>query len=492
VASGVGPVIDDRQPLGRRPLAGGGSLLRWIVPLAIGGLILLAPVPSGLSLAAWRYTALFVFVVVGLITEPVAAPVMGFIGLCTAAVCQLVAPTPAASVRWALSGFSNDVVWLVFSATTFALGYEATGLGRRIALALVKHLGGSTLGLGYAIATADLVLAPFMPSNTARSAGTIFPVVKNIPPLYGSTPAVNPRAIGGYLCWTAFAATSVTSCMFATALAPNLFAAELARKIAGVEVGWMAWMTGILPVGLFLFVLTPAVTYVIYPPAVKRGPEVVGWAAAELAAMGGVSRREATMALLAVAALLGWILGGAVMSPVIVSLIVISLMVITGVVTWNDVIANKAGWNVLVWFATLVAMADGLNQVGFLTWIAQRSAAGLAGLPVLATAILLIALFFVLHYLFASTTAHATAVLPAFLAAIVAVPGMPVRPVVLTLLYSVGLMGVLTPYATGPAPVWFGAGYISTRDFWKLGAVMGALFLLALTALELPYLLYVR
>ena len=35
---------------------------------------------------------------------------------------------------------------------------------------------------------------------------------------------------------------------------------------------------------------------------------------------------------------------------------------------------------------------------------------------------------------------------------------MPVKAVVLTMLYSVGLMGVLTPYATGPAPVWFGAG----------------------------------
>jgi len=167
-------------------------------------------------------------------------------------------------------------------------------------------------------------------------------------------------------------------------------------------------------------------------------------------------------------------------------------MVITGVVSWDDVIANKSGWNVLVWFATLVAMADGLNQVGFLTWIAQRSAAGLIGLPVVATAVLMIGLFFVLHYLFASTTAHATAVLPAFLAAIVAVPGMPVRPVVFTLLYAVGLMGVLTPYATGPAPVWFGAGYISTRDFWRLGAMMGALYLFALTAIELPYLLYVR
>jgi len=53
-------------------------------------------------------------------------------------------------------------------------------------------------------------------------------------------------------------------------------------------------------------------------------------------------------------------------------------------------------------------------------------------------------------------------------------------------------MGVLTPYATGPAPVWFSAGYIPTRDFWKLGGLMGALYLLGLLAIELPFLLYLN
>jgi L-tartrate/succinate antiporter len=230
----------------------------------------------------------------------------------------------------------------------------------------------------------------------------------------------------------------------------------------------------------------------VYPPRIKRGPEVVTWAAAELRSMGPISRREVTMAALAIGALVGWIFGGALVAPVIVSLIAIVVMVMTGVVTWNDVIGNKAAWNVLIWFGTLFTMADGLNHLGVPGWIAQRSAASLVGWSAVTIAVLLIALFFVLHYLFASTTAHAAAVLPAFLAAIVAVPEMPVRAVVLTILYSVGLMGVLTPYATGPAPVWFNAGYIAPRDFWKLGAITGAMYLLALLAVALPYLLYVN
>lgn len=461
---------------------------RWLAPLACGGLLWALPAPAGLTPAAWHYTAVFVFVVVGLIAEPMPASVIGLIGLSIVASLQLVGSTPAEALRWALSGFSNDVVWLIFAATTFALGYEATGLGRRIALLLVRALGRSTLGLGYAVALAELLLAPFMPSNTARSAGTIFPIVRNIPPLYGSTPAQNPRAIGAYISWVAFATTAVTSAMFVTAMAPNLLATQLAQRIAGVEITWTGWMFGILPLGLLLFVLTPLVTYLVYPPAIRRAPEVVAWAADELAGLGRISRRELTMGVLAVIALVCWILAGRFIAPATVALGVVSLMIVTGVITWNDVVGNRQGWNVLVWFATLVAMADGLGQVGFLGWFAGRSAAMLSGFPATVIGVGLVAIFFLSHYLFASTTAHTTAVLPPFLAVVVSIPGLPVDAIVRTLVYSIGLMAVLTPYATGPAPVWFSAGYIGARDFWKLGGLMGALFLAGLVGVALPYL----
>ena len=73
-------------------------------------------------------------------------------------------------------------IWRIY----FALGYEVSGLGRRIALFLVKFMGKRTLTLGYAIVIIDILLAPFTPSNTARTGGTVFPVIKNLPPLFKS------------------------------------------------------------------------------------------------------------------------------------------------------------------------------------------------------------------------------------------------------------------------------------------------------------------
>ena len=134
---------------------------------------------------------------------------------------------PRAALSWALSGFANTTVWLIFGAFMFALGYEKTGLGRRIALLLVRAMGRKTLTLGYAVTIADLALAPFTPSNTARSGGTIYPVIRNLPALYDPAQRSSMRRMGSYLMWVAIAATCVTSSMFLTALAPNLLATEL-------------------------------------------------------------------------------------------------------------------------------------------------------------------------------------------------------------------------------------------------------------------------
>jgi L-tartrate/succinate antiporter len=164
-------------------------------------------------------------------------------------------------------------------------------------------------------------------------------------------------------------------------------------------------------------------------------------------------------------------------------------MLLTRVLSWRDVVTYAEAWRVFVWFATLVTLAEGLARTGFLAWFAARAAAGLPRVPVAVMLGLFVAIFFVAHYMFASLTAHATALLPVFLAAGSAIPDLPARPLALLLCYAIGLMGVLTPYATGPAPIFFGSGYITRGAFWALGAAFGAFFLLVFVGLGIPWLL---
>jgi len=467
------------------------SYWRAIVPVLIGIAICLIPVPQGLQPKAWYYFALFTAVIVGLILEPIPAGAIGLIGVTLAGSLLIVAPKPADSLRWVLSGFSNGTVWLIFVAYMFAMGYEKTGLGRRIALNLVKLLGKKTLGLGYAIAIADLILSPFTPSNTARSGGTIFPIIKNIPPLYGSLPGETARKIGSYIMWTALACTCVTSSMFITALAPNLLALDLVNKTAKVSITWTEWFVGFLPVGLLLFLLVPSLVYKIYPPTVKMSEDVVVWASQELSKIGKITRKELIMALLAIYALTLWILGSSWFDATIVALMVLGLMILTGIVKWDDVLNYTQAWNVLVWFATLVTLADGLRLVKFLDWFATITAGAMKGMPVVMVEASFVAIFFIVHYMFASLTAHTTALLPVFLVAGMAVPGMPVKLLAMMFCYTLGLMGIITPYATGPSPIYYGSGYIERKDFWILGLIFGLIFLIVFLVVGYPYMRWV-
>jgi L-tartrate/succinate antiporter len=478
---------------------------RALAPVAVALVIALLPAPTGLPQHAWYFFAIFAGVIAGLMLEPLPGGAIGLLGVTLVAVLSpyvLFAPAELAkpgfkaanaSLGWALSGFSNGTVWLIFGAFMFALGYEKTGLGRRIALHLVKAMGKRTLTLGYAITIADAILAPFTPSNTARSGGTIYPVIRNLPALYESKPNdPSARRIGSYLMWVAIAATCVTSSLFLTALAPNLLALELVKKTAKIDIGWTQWFVAFAPVGIALLVLIPLVAYWIYPPEVKEGEEVPRWAGEELRQMGGLTGREITLAVLVLIALALWIFAGEVVNPTTAALVVISLMLVTKVVSWEDITENKAAWNTLAWFATLVALADGLNRVGFVKWFADGVASSMTGFSPFAAMIALVLVFYFTHYLFASITAHVTALLPVMLAVGTTISGLDMAQFSLLLCLTLGIMGMLTPYATGPSPVYYGSGYLPSRDYWRLGAIFGLLFIAAFLVIGLPWMAMIR
>ncbi len=463
-------------------------LVNTLPPLAVWVLLLATPSPQGLAPSAWHYFAMFAAVIVGLILEPVPGSIIGLLGVSVAAAFQLVGAGPADSVKWALSGFSNSTVWLIFVAYMFGLGYEKTGLGRRIALTLVRFLGKKTIGLGYAVALSDLCLGPFMPSNTARGGGTIYPIIKNIPEIFGSYPGETARKMGAYLMWTGLATCAVTSTLFLTANAPNLLGLELIGKTLKIGISWREWFLGILPLGALFLVAVPLLTYVLYPPEIKSSKEAGSWAVAELAKMGKVTRKELLMAALAFIALVLWIFAGSWMDATMVAIAVLVVMVLTKVITWDDLLGYRQAWNMLVWFGTLVALADGLKIVGFLNWFAGATSGLMTGLPILWIVVLMVAVYYLVHYMFASLTAHATALLPVFLAAIAAIPDMPLKLAAMLLCYTSGISSMLTPYASGPSAIYYGSGYIDRKDFWRLGATFGFIFLSLFLLLGVPYL----
>lgn len=94
----------------------------------------------------------------------------------------------------------------------------------------------------------------------------------------------------------------------------------------------------------------------------------------------------------------------------------------------------------------------------------------------------LIAAFYLLRYFFASATAYTSALAPMMIAAAMAIPGISLPVFCLMVGAAIGLGSILTPYATGPSPIYYGSGYLPTADYWRLGAIFGAVFFVLLIA----------
>src|SRR5438046_528628 len=123
---------------------------RWLVPLALGGAIWLMP-HAGFDARSWGLLCLFAVTIAGLITRPVAAGVLMIAAIAGGALLRLF------TIQDGLSGYANVTVWLILAAFLFARGLIVTRLGERIAYRVVTAIGGSALGLGYAMVIADLV-----------------------------------------------------------------------------------------------------------------------------------------------------------------------------------------------------------------------------------------------------------------------------------------------------------------------------------------------
>ncbi len=442
------------------------SLIRWMVPLAVLGCLWGIPTPEGLSAQAWHIFAIFVATIVGILSSPISSGALMWIALAVATLTQTL------TVKDALSGFASGTVWMIFSAYVLSLGFVQSGLGRRIAFKMLSLFGGSSLGIAHALSLADLVMAPAMPSVTARSGGIVLPVAKSINAVMGSQPGETGKKIGDYLIMTCFQITPITGALFLTGMAANPLAAKLAHDALGVELTWGGWFwAALVPAGL-CFVLLPLVTQFLLRPTFRKTPEAKTMGREELAKMGPMSRTEKLVGTGFLLALIGW--GTSLLTGIdatTVGLGLIAFLFATGAVQWKDVLADKAAWDTVIWFGAIISLAGGLTKFGFVKWLSALFAGALAHYDAMTAFVVLGLGYIYLHYLFATASGHVAALYVPFAAVAIGAGAPPMMVAACFAIFS-NLMWGITEYAGGPGPIYFGQGYFDRVRFYKINAVI--------------------
>ncbi|MBK5145217.1 anion permease [Budviciaceae bacterium BWR-B9] len=453
------------------------KMWKLLLLIAIPIIIALIPTPAGLPPIAWLLFGLYLAAIVGLVLKPYSEPVILLATIAATAVVIGLYGGKDIKISEVLKGYSSGTTWLVFAAFTLSAAFVITGLGKRISYILIGKLGGTTLGLGYVTAILDLFIAPATPSNTARAGGIVFPIINSVSVALGSDPNDSPRKAGHYLMVNVYMVTKTTSYMFLTAMAPNALALAMMADILHIKLSWAGWALAAAVPGLIMLAITPYLIYKMYPPELKKvnNKEI---AAEGLEKLGPMTLREKLLGVIFVLALSGWIGADFIgIDASTVALCVMAVTLILGVVTWDDVLKNKGGWNTLIWYGGIIGMSGVLTKAGFFAWLATFMGEHLTFGDHAMTALFVIMFISVaIRYLFASGGAYVAAMVPVF-ATVGMVAGAPPMLLALGLLFSNSYGGSLTHYGGAAAPIVFGAGYNDIRSWWIIGGVIAFLSL---------------
>ena len=463
---------------GRRKLIAGGTIV------VAASAVWFSPVPDGLTAPAWHLFALFAAAILTVVVDALPILTASLAAVSIAVLTGTLAPASA------YSGFANGTILLIVVAFLVARAVVKCGLGQRIGYAVVSLFGRSTLGLSYSIFLVDALIAPAFPSNTARS-GVLYPLTVSLGEAAGASPS-DParRRVGAFLMFSGIASLSVSSALWLTAMAANPLGAEIAKPL-GVTIGFGSWLLAASVPTLAAMVLLPLLLYKLIRPEVTSTPEAPAAAKKSLAALGRLSRDERIVTVTFVAMVALWAASATLhIDPTAVAFAGLCVFLASGVLTLSDIAKEGDVLAIYLWFAILFTMSDQLNELGFMGFLGQKLAGGLAGVVPWLAAIVIVLAYIALHYLFVSQTAHLLALFGVFLGVGVKL-GLPAAPLAFLLLFATNFFSALTPQASSANLLFAGSGYLSQGEMYRLGAITTLASLVVYLVIGIPWLMLV-
>ena len=445
------------------------------IVLLVGACALLAsailPAPAGMSREAFIVAGLVICMAAWWMTEALpltATALMPFIVLPFAGVMDAKATA---------SAYYSDILFLLLGGGFIALAIERTGLHRRLALAILRALGGrgGQTGLLLAFMIAAAILSMLI-SNTST---TLIMTPMAVAVLAGGGIAADDREglAGALPMGIAFAAT-IGGLGTLVGSPTNAIAVGLLDTMIGAKISFAEWSLYGFPIVLLGVPL--AAFLVARVQQVARHPFDVGAARAAVEddlPMGSAERRlmlvvgvtfVAWMTRLLLAPYLpagAWTDGTI---AIIASLVLFLLPDGTGrpLLVWEE--ANRAPWGVIMMFGGGLALAAGMSASGLADWL------GNALLPLEAFPLLLVALavvaMVVLITEFASNVATATGIIPVIAALVVA---LGVDPILLAMPAALAASwGFMLPAGAGPNAIAWSTGHIRIDRMVKAGLLL--------------------
>ena len=445
---------------------------RFALCIAFASLLWTIAPPTGLSLSGWRVLVVFIATIIGFILRPLPMAPLVLISLSTLVIADTLSDASYISLNTAFSGFSNSTTWLVVSAILISGTIIRTQLGTRLALLCFAFFGRSSTGLGYAACVTELLLAPFIPSNTARGGGILAPVIRGINETLAKQTNATSSSTSRYLIATAAHANLITSAMFLTAMAANPIVAQLSEEIYNLPFTWTRWFVGGIVPGLCGLLLLPLFLGLLFPNREQDIHAAHHRAKDSLAQLGSIRRDEIILVIIFAAMILLWITNPWHKLPTtLVCMGGLVAILVFRIDDWIAMAGQADAWDTLVWLGGLLTMATALKEHGVVQYFSDMAKMEFTHFHPLLAGVLLAIIYFYSMYGFSMLTGHIIAFAGAFLlvAQQAGTPGLLMVPLIA---YLSSLCGCLTNYSTGPLIIYFNQGHISPVQWFRTGFIV--------------------
>ncbi|MDZ4672826.1 MAG: DASS family sodium-coupled anion symporter [Gemmatimonadota bacterium] len=463
-------------------------------PLAFA-LILVAPVPEGLTPIGLRTGAVVALMAIWWVTEAVPIPVTALLPL---ALFPLLGILDMAATA---APFANELIFLFMGGFFIAAAMERSGLHRRVALAIVHAIGTSPsrLVLGFMLATAFLSM---WISNTA-TATMMLPIAIAVAEMLKPADRVGPYEFGIALMLGIAYGASIGGISTLIGTPPNAILAAAAQEVLGIQIGFGEWMLVGLPVAIVMLPLTwLALVKVLYPPR-----DLVGGAddliRQERTRLGPVSRAERIVGVVFLATALAWIFRtpkdlGSVVIPGITSfapwvqdstiamaaallLFSIPLDLRKGefILDWSA--GRRIAWGVLILFGGGLSLARAMEQSGLAAWIGSF----VTVLDTVPHWVLIVGVVTLVVFLteITSNAATTTMAMPIMAGAGLAL-GVPPMMLMTTAALAAS-MAFMLPVATPPNAIVFSSGYLTIPQMVRAGLLLNLIAIVVVTLVGL-------
>ena len=469
-----------------KPANDNGARSRWrlVAVLAVGAVIWASPTPAALDPRAWHLFAIFLATIIAVLIDAMPILTASVLAIAIAVLSGTLTPTEA------YSGFSQSFLLLLIIAFLVAQAVVNSGLGQRIAYAIIIRLGQSTLGLAYSLIITDLLIAPAFPSNTARS-GVLYPIHYALARQSGSRPEDDTQGrMGSFLMMAGMTGLTVSSAMWMTAMAANPAGAGIATQ-SGIPVSFGSWALAASVPSLAALLIVPYLLYRIFPPGVRHTPEAPAAAAEALRAMGPMSRQERITAITFAGMITGWALSASLgINTAAIAFLGLGVLMLTNIFTLADLKERGDALGIYMWFAIMYTLSTQLNELGFMSLAAGAMASRLEGLPWPLVYVALIVTYVLIHYLFVSQTAHMLALYGVFLS-VGLQAGVPGPLLAYMLLFATNFFAAITPQGSSANAIFLSSGYIEPRQVYHYGGLVTLCNLIVYLVIGTPWILLV-